>query len=107
MDDQHSPFNPTEVADVVTAMVKEEADWEVKARAMKPWYDGFVGMVTTTPEGWTTSGLYTVDRTPGSRTLTITIQELPIGTWSSDYAEGVAQTPGDQGQDHWQGDGVH
>jgi DNA topoisomerase-2 len=49
---------------------------------LQPWWFGFRGTVTATNEDtWITKGLYTMDDV--KRTVTIT--ELPVGTWTKDY----------------------
>lgn len=49
---------------------------------VQPWWFGFKGTVTSVNEDtWITKGVYAFDDT--KRTITIT--ELPVGTWTKDY----------------------
>jgi DNA topoisomerase-2 len=50
--------------------------------AMRPWWLGFKGPVLHVSDGvWLTKGLYTLNDTKKS----VTITELPVGTWTQDY----------------------
>jgi DNA topoisomerase-2 len=54
----------------------------LKGLTLQPWWFGFRGSVTNVNEDtWITKGLYTFD--DAKRTITIT--ELPVGTWTKDY----------------------
>jgi DNA topoisomerase-2 len=48
-----------------------------------PWYDGFRGAITLTPDGSTmkTSGIYAFL----PETLQVRITELPVGVWTKNY----------------------
>jgi DNA topoisomerase-2 len=49
---------------------------------MRPWWLGFKGAVQLVSDGvWQTKGLYTFDDSKHA----ITVTELPVGTWTSDY----------------------
>ena len=49
---------------------------------MRPWWLGFKGPVQLVSDGvWQTKGLYTFD----DAKKIVTITELPVGTWTSDY----------------------
>ena len=55
---------------------------DLKGLTVQPWWFGFKGPVTSVNEDtWITKGLYTFD--DAKRTVTIT--ELPVGTWTKDY----------------------
>ncbi len=54
----------------------------LKGLTVQPWWYGFKGSVTSVNEDtWITKGIYTLDDTKRS----ITITELPVGTWTKDY----------------------
>ena len=54
----------------------------LRGLTVQPWWFGFKGPVVSINEDtWMTKGLYTMDDT--KRTITIT--ELPVGTWTKDY----------------------
>jgi DNA topoisomerase-2 len=54
----------------------------LKGLTLQPWWFGFKGQVISVNEDtWITKGLYTFDDV--KRTITIT--ELPVGTWTKDY----------------------
>jgi DNA topoisomerase-2 len=54
----------------------------LKGHTMQPWWFGFRGQVVSVNEDtWITKGLYTFDDTKRS----VTITELPVGTWTKDY----------------------
>jgi DNA topoisomerase-2 len=51
---------------------------------MRPWWLGFKGPVQLVSDGvWVTKGLYTWD----DAKKTVTITELPVGTWTTDYKQ--------------------
>jgi DNA topoisomerase II len=50
-----------------------------------PWFDGFLGVVELADAHWAVHGLYEVDL-PGA---TVTIYELPVGTWTTPYKADV------------------
>ena len=51
---------------------------------LNPWWLGFRGKVERTADtAWTTKGLYEWD----DAKCTVTVTELPIGTWTKDYKE--------------------
>jgi DNA topoisomerase-2 len=70
-------FNPKDIAKNVRRMIAGETPL-----AMTPWYKGFKGTVEETSPGvYVSKGVYT---TSGK---TVTISELPVGTWTNDYKE--------------------
>jgi DNA topoisomerase-2 len=70
-------YNPKDIAHNVRRMIAGEAPL-----AMTPWYRGFRGTVEETSQGvYVSKGTYTVSG------KTVTISELPIGTWTNDYKE--------------------
>lgn len=70
-------YNPRDVVNNVKRMIAGEAPLE-----MTPWYRGFQGTVEeTAPGAYVSKGKYVVDG------KTVTISELPVGTWTNDYKE--------------------
>jgi len=69
----------------ITKMLKDRLSGTVKSLkglTLQPWWFGFRGEVISTNEDtWITKGLYTFDDAKRS----ITITELPVGTWTKDY----------------------
>jgi DNA topoisomerase-2 len=56
----------------------------LKPVVLKPWWQGFKGAVIANGEtAWMSKGIYSLN----DDKCTITITELPIGTWTSDYKE--------------------
>ena len=69
-------FNPKQVLECVVARLRGTPYSE----PFVPFYRGFKGTITSLGDGkFATTGLYKVDG------LTVTIQELPVGTWTDDY----------------------
>jgi len=48
---------------------------------VQPWWFGFKGPILPSGDAWVTKGLYTMDDSK----KTVTITELPVGTWTKDY----------------------
>jgi DNA topoisomerase-2 len=48
---------------------------------VQPWWFGFKGPILPSGDAWITKGLYTMD----DAKKTVTITELPVGTWTKDY----------------------
>ena len=70
-------FNPDDIKERLLKLVDDE-DSDIPE--MIPWYKGFTGKIKKIEENkWTTHGTYFV------KANTITITELPIGTWTNDY----------------------
>jgi DNA topoisomerase II len=69
----------------IITMLRDRLEGNRKTLAgltVQPWWFGFKGPITSSDqETWITKGLYTLDDT--KRTVTIT--ELPVGTWTKDY----------------------
>jgi DNA topoisomerase-2 len=77
------PYNPEEVVKLLqcrlTGVVETLAE-----RDLDPWWFGFKGKTVRKNENtWITKGLYTYDEAK----RTITIEELPVGTWTKEYKE--------------------
>lgn len=70
-------FNPKDIINNVKRMIAGEAPLE-----MTPWYRGFQGTIEETAPGvYVSKGKYVVNG------KTVTISELPVGTWTNDYKE--------------------
>jgi DNA topoisomerase-2 len=70
-------YNPSSVIDNVKRLINNET-----MLPMTPWYRGFKGtIVESSPGVFTCSGVYDV------KGKTITVSELPVGTWTNDYKE--------------------
>jgi DNA topoisomerase-2 len=69
----------------ITKMIKDRLSGtakSLKGLTLQPWWFGFRGQVVNTNEDtWITKGLYTFDDAKRS----VTITELPVGTWTKDY----------------------
>lgn len=71
-------FNPEDIISNMIRVAKKLPQVE-----MVPWYSGFKGKITKTdPGSFNVSGIYT---RVGNNAISIT--ELPVGVWTSDYKE--------------------
>ena len=75
------PHHPLSIVKMLRDRLSGEA-LTLEGLTLQPWWFGFRGAITATNEDtWITKGLYTFD--DAKRTVTIT--ELPVGTWTKDY----------------------
>jgi DNA topoisomerase-2 len=75
------PHNPEEVVGLLRDRL-EGRRATLAQLAMRPWWIGFKGPIHLVSDGvWVTKGLYTFDDAKKS----VTITELPVGTWTHDY----------------------
>jgi DNA topoisomerase-2 len=75
------PHNPEEVVGLLRDRLEGRRP-TLENLAMRPWWIGFKGPVQLVSDGvWVTKGLYTFDDAKKS----VTITELPVGTWTHDY----------------------
>jgi DNA topoisomerase-2 len=75
------PHNPEEVVGLIKDRL-EGRRATLENLAMRPWWFGFKGPVQLVSDGvWLTKGLYSWD----DAKKTVTITELPMGTWTNDY----------------------
>jgi DNA topoisomerase II len=75
------PHHPMSIVKMLRDRLTGEA-LSLEGLTLQPWWFGFKGTVVSTNEDtWITKGLYTMD--DAKRTVTIT--ELPVGTWTKDY----------------------
>jgi DNA topoisomerase-2 len=71
-------FNPEDIISNMIRVAKKLPQVE-----MVPWYSGFKGKITKTdPGSFNVSGVYSRS---GNNAISVT--ELPVGTWTSDYKE--------------------
>lgn len=61
---------------------------------VQPWWFGFKGPIVPSGDAWITKGIYTFDDTK----KTVTITELPVGTWTKDYKVFLDTLAGGEGQ---------
>ena len=76
------PFHPLQVVNQLRTRLRGEVESLAEA-TLDPWWFGFKGR-TMRQAGvgvWSTHGLYTWD----DAKMTVTVTELPVGTWSKDY----------------------
>lgn len=77
------PFHPLQVLGHLKTRLAGEVETLVDA-TLDPWWFGFRGKtLRQTPGVWSTHGLYEWD----DAKMTVTITELPVGTWSKEYKE--------------------
>ncbi|AGE49238.1 DNA topoisomerase II [Acanthocystis turfacea Chlorella virus Br0604L] len=70
-------YNPKDIVDNVKRLINNET-----MLPMTPWYRGFKGDIKETSPGvFTCSGVYDI------KGKTVTVSELPVGTWTNDYKE--------------------
>lgn len=61
---------------------------------VQPWWFGFKGQIVPSGDAWITKGIYNFDDTK----KTVTITELPVGTWTKDYKVFLDTLAGGEGQ---------
>jgi DNA topoisomerase-2 len=75
------PYKP----DDIVCLLKHRLEGTMESlagRPLDPWWFGFKGITLRADENtWLTKGMYTTD----DAKKTITITELPVGTWTKDY----------------------
>jgi DNA topoisomerase-2 len=70
-------FNPEDIKERLIKLVNDK-DYEIEE--LTPWYKGFIGKIVKVEDNkWTTHGVYSISGN------TVTVKELPIGTWTEDY----------------------
>jgi DNA topoisomerase-2 len=75
------PHNPEEVVGLLRDRLEGRRS-SLENLAMRPWWIGFKGPIHLVSDGvWITKGIYTFD----DEKKTVTITELPVGTWTHDY----------------------
>jgi DNA topoisomerase II len=77
------PYKPDEIVSLLRHRLSGNID-TLANRPLDPWWFGFKGRIVRTDDNtWITKGIYEFDDTK----KTITITELPVGTWTKDYKE--------------------
>jgi len=77
------PFHPLQVVNQLRTRLRGEVE-SLAEVTLDPWWFGFKGRTMRQAAGvWSTHGLYTWD----DAKMTVTVTELPVGTWSKDYKE--------------------
>jgi DNA topoisomerase-2 len=75
------PHNPSDIIALIRDRLTGNRP-SLAGLSPKPWWFGFKGAVIQANEDtWITKGIYTLDDTKRS----VTIAELPVGTWTKDY----------------------
>jgi DNA topoisomerase-2 len=75
------PHSPTEVLTLLRERLNGSRD-TLAGLDLKPWWCGFRGSIQKSGDStWVTRGLYTFNDEKHS----VTIDELPVGTWTKDY----------------------
>ena len=75
------PHNPSDIIGLIRDRLTGNRP-SLSGLSPKPWWFGFKGAVIQANEDtWITKGIYTLDDSKRS----VTITELPVGTWTKDY----------------------
>lgn len=74
------PHHPMTVVKMLRDRL-EGAYASLEGLTVQPWWFGFKGSILPSGDAWITKGIYTLDDTK----KTVTITELPVGTWTKDY----------------------
>lgn len=75
------PFHPLQLVQNLRSRLRGEVETLVPV-TLDPWWFGFKGKTMRQGTGiWSTHGVYVFD----DAKMTVTITELPVGTWSKDY----------------------
>jgi DNA topoisomerase-2 len=75
------PYKPSDIVTLLRHRLTGSLE-TLEGRELDPWWFGFRGRVTRVDDRtWATRGTYELDDTK----KTVTITELPVGTWTKDY----------------------
>ena len=75
------PYKPDDIVCLLKHRLQGTME-SLVGRPLDPWWFGFKGVTLRADDNtWLTKGLYTTD----DEKKTITITELPVGTWTKDY----------------------
>jgi len=75
------PYNPADIVSLMRSRLSGKLP-TLAGRDLDPWWCGFKGVQRRLdPTTWSTQGTYTLDEDK----KTITLDELPVGTWTKDY----------------------
>ncbi len=76
-------YNPEHIVELLKARLSGDME-TLEGHELDPWYFGFKGQIDRLDEKtWVTRGLYEFNE----EKRTVTIRELPVGTWSQNYKE--------------------
>jgi DNA topoisomerase II len=73
------PYNPKDIKSNITRILNGKAPVP-----MTPWFRGFTGIISESPD---TEGTYVMEGKWKTRGSTVTITELPPGRWTNDFKE--------------------
>ena len=76
------PFNPKDIIKSIRNKINEKP-----IETLKPWWQGFTGIITDNKSEYSFETSYTVSGTWKIKGNKLIITELPIGEWTSDYKE--------------------
>lgn len=74
------PHHPMTIVTMIRDRLEGRRE-TLEGLTVQPWFFGFKGPITPSGDAWITKGIYTMDDVK----KTITITELPVGTWTKDY----------------------
>lgn len=75
------PYHPEQIVALLRARLEGGLE-TLRGRALDPWWFGFKGAIVRTDDRtWVTKGVWTFD----DAAKTVTITELPVGTWTKNY----------------------
>lgn len=75
------PYKPDDIICLLQHRLQGTID-TLEGRPLDPWWFGFKGTILRADDStWLTKGIYSTD----DEKKTITITELPVGTWTKDY----------------------
>lgn len=75
------PYKPDDIVCLLKHRLQGTME-SLAGRPLDPWWFGFKGVTLRADDNtWLTKGLYTMD----DEKKTVTITELPVGTWTKDY----------------------
>ena len=74
------PHHPMTIVTMLRDRLEGRRD-TLEGLTVQPWWFGFKGSILPSGDAWITKGLYTMD----DAKKTVTITELPVGTWTKDY----------------------
>ena len=76
-------YNPVALKQVLLRWLKGEDKTILKTVDLPPWYRGFRGTITPCTDGYDVTGKYSYN----AKTKTISVQDLPVEYWTSDFKE--------------------
>ena len=76
-------YNPVALKNTLLRWLKGEDKEILKKVDLPPWYRGFRGTITPCTDGYEINGKYSYN----AKTKTISVQDLPIEYWTSDFKE--------------------